>query len=134
MENNYQFRNSLFTLLCKDLTGGTFADNILNNYQYATIGDDPAYFDLGFSDGVDADGNKVDDTTANYVSGYLAVLYLSDLANMRVNGGGVRGEPSRGRGIHRFKREALLRPQPDPRMAARRRYHPGRCHQLCFSK
>ena len=93
-ENNYQFRNSLFALLCKDLTGRTLADNILNNYQNATIGDDPAYFDLGFTNGVDADGNKVDDTTANYVSGYLAVLYLSDLANMRVNGGGSAVSPT----------------------------------------
>ena len=94
MENNYQFRNRLFTLLCKDSTGETSADNILNNYQNATIGDDPAYFDLGFSNGVDADGNKVDGTTANYVSGYLAVLYLSDLANMRVNGGGSAVSPT----------------------------------------
>ena len=95
MENVYQYRNGEFHLLSRDLTGSTPVDNVLDNYLNARYLGTPVYFDLKYCDGVDADGNEVDNSCANYVSGYLAVLYLSDLANMHVSGGGSAVGPTK---------------------------------------
>ena len=87
VENVYQYRKPHFELLTSDSGEGSLAANILNNYQNALYDGKPAHFDLVYSGGADTSGEGVDASTANYVTGYLAILYLSDLAYRTENDG-----------------------------------------------
>ena len=87
MENVYQYRNNLFKALTEDAGTESPVGDILYNYLNATADGKPLYYDLRYSSGFDEENNGVDTTTANYVTGYLAVLYLSDLAYRTENNG-----------------------------------------------
>ena len=86
VENVYQFRYNMFRMLRAERGSETKftdfydADGLLHNYLNATFDKKDLYFDLEFSSGYDADGNQVDTDQCRYVSGYLATLYLSELA------------------------------------------------------
>ena len=86
VENAYQSRYNMFKMLRAEQGSETgFADfydsdGLLHNYLHATLDNNDLYFDLEFSSGHDADGNQVDADQSRYVSGYLAALYLSELA------------------------------------------------------
>ena len=86
VENIYQFRNNLFRMLRAEQGSETTctefydADGLLYNYLNATSDNESLYFDLEYSNGYDENGNEVDTGQCRYVSGYLATLYLSELA------------------------------------------------------
>ena len=88
-ENIYQFRNDIFQILRRkkgadgkygtgELNGAYSVQDIHDNYLYAkyNTGED-VYFDLEIGEFNDEMSSKV---ASRYVSGYLATLYLSDLA------------------------------------------------------
>ncbi|MDO4850879.1 MAG: hypothetical protein Q4A93_03365 [Actinomycetota bacterium] len=86
VENVYQYRRTLFNLLTQavpdpDDPGKTLAAGsaraVLVNYLTATLAGEPVHFML---DAAGDEGSEVDTTARDYVSGYLAVLYLSELA------------------------------------------------------
>ena len=88
VENNYQFRYETFNLLSYAGEGQIsdwYSPEILRNaYTTSVFRVDPnkpehvTYFDLEAGERKDMDPNQVVD--ANYVSGYLACLYLGELA------------------------------------------------------
>lgn len=86
VENVYAFRYNMFKMLrAKEGSETTFndvydVDGLLYNYLNATSDKKDLYFDLEFSGGYDENGNEVDSDQSRYVSGYLATLYLSELA------------------------------------------------------
>lgn len=93
VENNYQYRYNVFQILRRQVdsngyvgTGlleGSFTQElILNNYLNAQKDDGGlAYFALPWSaGGVDKSGKSVDSIASRYASGYLATLYLGELA------------------------------------------------------
>lgn len=88
VENDYSFRHDVFTLFRADpaiaggfdVERGAYGRRLLDNYVNGMSGDVSAYFDLSFSSGYDADGREIDSSNSRYVSGYLAVLYLGELA------------------------------------------------------
>ena len=86
VENVYAFRYNMFKMLrAKEGSETTFNDiydvnSLLYNYLNATSDKKDLYFDLEFSGGYDENGNEVDSDQSRYVSGYLATLYLSELA------------------------------------------------------
>ena len=86
VENVYAFRYNMFKMLrAKEGSETTFndiydVDSLLYNYLNATSDKKDLYFDLEFSGGYDENGNEVDSDQSRYVSGYLATLYLSELA------------------------------------------------------
>ena len=86
VENVYAFRYNMFKMLrAKEGSETTFndiydVDSLLYNYLNATSDKKNLYFDLEFSGGYDENGNEVDSDQSRYVSGYLATLYLSELA------------------------------------------------------
>ena len=86
VENVYAFRYNMFKMLrAKEGSETTFndaydVDGLLYNYLNATSDKKNLYFDLEFSGGYDENGNEVDSDQSRYVSGYLATLYLSELA------------------------------------------------------
>lgn len=90
VENVYQYRLAYFNLLTQAVAGTdgsqtSFAEGsaeaIRTNYRSATLDGKPAHFELRYSYlAEDEDGNTVDGTACNYVSGYLAVLYLGELS------------------------------------------------------
>ncbi len=86
VENVYAFRYNMFKMLrAKEGSETTFndvydVDSLLYNYLNATSDKKDLYFDLEFSGGYDENGNEVDSDQSRYVSGYLAALYLSELA------------------------------------------------------
>ena len=99
VENVYQFRFDLFQVLRRgqDETGAygrgalneTFtAQTILNNYLFAKYNNGTnIWFDIEMSNASkDGNGNPVDTTASRYVTGYLATLYLCDLAAFNVYG------------------------------------------------
>ena len=56
-------------------------ETVLNDYLRAKQTDGSfVYADLGFCTGTDSQNNEVDTDASRYVSGYLATLYLSELA------------------------------------------------------
>ncbi len=98
VENVYQFRYDRFQQLRRlqgdnlmfgtgDLDDRFTSKLILDNYLYAMDKDgQKAYFDLECSGNMrDGDGNELNNVPARYVSGYLATLYLSELAVRHVN-------------------------------------------------
>ena len=92
VENDYQFRYDVFKELRANskVEGGyqsNYTDiNIIENYLNGQFRGKDAYFDISYSRGFDAEGNRVTTDQNRYVTGYLASLYLSDLA-ARKNGG-----------------------------------------------
>ncbi len=89
VENVYQYRRTLFSLLTQavpdpDDPGNTLAAGsaraVLVNYLTATLAGEPVHFMLDATDDGSGSGDEVDTTARDYVSGYLAVLYLSELA------------------------------------------------------
>ncbi|MBR3328079.1 MAG: hypothetical protein IKG22_12235 [Atopobiaceae bacterium] len=98
VENVYQYRYDTFQILrrAKGENGfGTGALNksftardLLNNYlvaKYMSGGD--VDFDIRASDAAtDSKGNPIDSTASQYVTGYLATLYLCNLASIASNG------------------------------------------------
>ena len=103
VENDYAFRHDIFQLLRADpsLEGGydnesgAFGRRLLANYVSGTNDGKDAYFDLGFAGDRDADGNEVDGDNSRYVSGYLAVLYLGELAARQTQGSSVSTDNDR---------------------------------------
>ncbi len=96
VENVYDFRNSMFKMLRAEQGSDTKftdyynADGLLYNYLNATSDKKSLYFDLEFSDGYDENGNVVDTDQSRYVSGYLATLYLSELAAKKTMGSAIK--------------------------------------------
>lgn len=90
VENDYQLRKKMFDGLRTDDNGkkqdSYTADVLVNRYAYGMKGSDPVYYDLSYSTGIDEEGMSVDNTAPAYVSGYLATLYLADLACIRNTG------------------------------------------------
>lgn len=93
VENVYQFRYDTFQILRrtqgndgKNGTGTyspTFTNQLLITNYYDGYYDNGnfAYFDLGFCyGGKNGDGQTIDTNASRYVTGYLATLYLSELA------------------------------------------------------
>ena len=86
VENIYAFRYNMFKMLRAERGSETTftefydADGLLHNYLNATSDEKDLFFDLGFSDGYDENGNAVDTDQSRYVSGYIATMYLSELA------------------------------------------------------
>jgi hypothetical protein len=88
VENDYAFRNDVFKVFRADPSieggfdnaAGACRRRLLENYVNGKFGDEEAYFDLTFAEGYDGDGNEVKTSNSRYVSGYLAVLYLGELA------------------------------------------------------
>ena len=86
VENVYSFRYDMFRMLrAEEGSETTFTDfysaeGLLYNYLNATSDNKDLYFDLEYSGGYDENGNEVNTDQCRYVSGYLATLYLSELA------------------------------------------------------
>ena len=89
VENVYQYRYDYFALLRSDPdSDGTSAlldaytqDGVFQNFVQGTENGTPVAYGLMFADGAqDAEGHELSTTPSRYVSGYLAVLYLGELA------------------------------------------------------
>ncbi|MDO4537856.1 MAG: hypothetical protein Q4B54_06800, partial [Coriobacteriales bacterium] len=91
VENTYQYRKTTFDVLTAAATipgtGTSFAANskeaIFYNYLTGTYSDGTTVgFHLQFSlgGGQDANGNNISPATSRYVSGYLATMYLGNMA------------------------------------------------------
>ncbi len=86
VENVYTFRYDTFKMLRAEQGSETAftdfytADGLLYNYLNATSDNKDLYFDLEYSSGYDENGNEVNANQSRYVSGYIATLYLSELA------------------------------------------------------
>ena len=88
VENVYQFRDKGFAQLCAaKVADEPIARAILYNYlnDLDSTGE-RMYFDLMYSEGYDGDAEVSNENSA-YVCGYLATLYLSDLAQQKYLGG-----------------------------------------------
>lgn len=95
VEHVWQYRYTSFDVLRtgsvdSDSTEDFSADKILESYMTAKDkeGNDLA-FALNNAGGYDADGNKVDVTASRYTSGYLASVYLGELAARKTTGSSV---------------------------------------------
>lgn len=81
VENVYQFRHSLFKMFRAAPQSDSVFENtyttqgILNNYLNAKQGGQYVYFELPY-----AQSTEVDTTASRYVTGYLATVFLSQLA------------------------------------------------------
>ena len=86
VENIYASRYNMFKMLRAErgseavFTEFYDVDGLLYNYLNATSDEKDLFFDLGFSGGYDENGNAVDTDQSRYVSGYIATMYLSELA------------------------------------------------------
>ena len=87
VENVYDFRNDLFKTFRQDPNNYKKSydryteETVLNDYLRSKNTDGSfVYADLGFCTGTDSQNNEVDTEASRYVSGYLATLYLSELA------------------------------------------------------
>ena len=95
VENDYQYRYDSFKKLRGSTDGGSgYADfydmeHLVYNYLNAKSNGKDMYYELGFSVGYDASGATVDDEQSRYVSGYLATLYLAELAARKTTGSAV---------------------------------------------
>ena len=95
VENSYQSRYNMFKMLRAEQGSETQftdfydADGLLYNYLHATLDNEDLYFDLEYSRGYDGNGNRVDADQSRYVSGYLAALYLSELAAEKDGGSAI---------------------------------------------
>ncbi len=95
MENVYAFRYNYFKALrTKDGSLLDVVDNATLTANYANgrlSNDKPAFFPLVYADGAIVqlanETIEVNTTCSRYVSGYLATLYLSDLAYQRISAG-----------------------------------------------
>ncbi len=95
VENVYQYRHSYFDALRtgsmdSDSTEIYSTERILESYLNATDkdGKDLA-FALTNASGYDAAGNEIDVTSSRYVSGYLATVYLGELAARHISGSSI---------------------------------------------
>ena len=88
VENVFQFRIELFDMLRIDpknpnaklntYTAESIYNTYMSLYKYK---DEKQYFDLSFCNGgVDTEGNQISNVASAYVSGYLATLFLGELA------------------------------------------------------
>lgn len=93
VENVYQFRYDTFQILRRTQGSdgkngtGTYSPTFTNQLLITNYNDgyydngNFAYFDLGFCyGGKNGDGQTIDTNASRYVTGYLATLYLSELA------------------------------------------------------
>ncbi|MBR2683632.1 MAG: hypothetical protein IKE22_10260 [Atopobiaceae bacterium] len=91
VENVYQFRYDDFTLLRADSSQpsgydpahGAFTRRLLENYINGEKDGKPLYYDLRFARGYDDDNNPLssdDVVNSRYLSGYLASLFLGEMA------------------------------------------------------
>ena len=89
VENTYQFRIDLFDALRMGSDGkikDSFNTSMLvENYLNGKYDGKPAYFDLE-NCSASKETNGVGNAASAYVSGYLATLYLADLANIKNTG------------------------------------------------
>ena len=90
-ENVYEFRHDSFNYYRAKENGEYFDEYttqaLVDNYLGGKDSDGEfCYFDLEYKDAEKDDkGKTIDTTNCNYVSGYLASLYLSELAYERIN-------------------------------------------------
>lgn len=83
VENTYQYRRSYFELLAgaSQSYAAYTPEAIVQNYLTRIPSDKVAYFLLeASSPDATANGESIDPSVSQYVSGYLAVLYLGELA------------------------------------------------------
>ncbi len=89
VENTYQYRADLFDALRMGSDGkikDSFNTSMLvENYLNGKYDGKPAYFDLE-NCSASKEANGVGNAASAYVSGYLATLYLADLANIKNTG------------------------------------------------
>lgn len=92
VENDYQFRYDVFKELRanSNVEGGYQSSytetNTVENYLNGKVDGKDAYFDISYSRGFDDEGNRVATDQNRYVTGYLASLYLSELAARKNDG------------------------------------------------
>ncbi len=94
VENTYEFRYDSFTAYrqlenSKEYYDKYSQDSILNNY---VTNSNKAYLNLSFTSGYDEGNKEIDDSNSNYVTGYLASLYLADLAYKASTGAKKTGD------------------------------------------
>lgn len=95
VENAYQYHYDSFELLRRANYGlgkpnrDYDANTLFNNYTYGMKDKNTfAYFDLEYHNTyTDEAGNNINTNNSRYTSGYLATLYLSDLAARYINDG-----------------------------------------------
>ncbi|MBQ9004618.1 MAG: hypothetical protein IJ087_22510, partial [Eggerthellaceae bacterium] len=93
-ENVFQFRTDFFDAF-RAKKGESLVYNaafdkttLLHNYlNYKDLGGDSIYASLEYATGTDENGDKVDSDCSRYVTGYLASLYLSELASRQSSAG-----------------------------------------------
>ena len=93
VENVYSFRKDSFDALYAATGDYDRGSNlaILSNYLNGTVDGAPAYFGLLNSyGGKNDDGSEISTSNSRYVTGYLAVLYLGELAARRSTGSSVK--------------------------------------------
>ncbi|MBR3318015.1 MAG: hypothetical protein IKG21_09400, partial [Atopobiaceae bacterium] len=91
VENAYQIRGIHFNYLRADSEGNlrnTFEPSLLvENYLNGKGVDEKAYYDLMYCDGgQEDDGTEIKNYASAYAMGYLAVVYLADLASVKNTG------------------------------------------------
>jgi len=95
VENTYQSRHDMFKMLRSEQGSETTftdfytAEGLLYNYLNAAQDDESLFFDLAYSSGYDEDGSEVNADQSRYVSGYLATMYLSELAAKKSGGSAI---------------------------------------------
>ena len=82
VENGYKYWYDTFTAYrqqenSKEYYDKYSQDSILNNY---VTNSNKTYLNLDYTDGYDENNNQIDAKYCNYATGYLASLYLADLA------------------------------------------------------
>ena len=91
-ENIYEFRIGSFKDYRYNQKDGYYdkytAENVANSYTYGNDSSGKfAYYDLIYKDGgEDSAGDPIDTVNCCYVSGYLATLFLSELAYQKKTG------------------------------------------------
>ena len=95
VENNLQFRKDNFHDLRATKEGGTYYNeytnqNVLDNYLSGKAADGSwNYFDLEYQEGIKENGKDIEPTVCRYFTGYLATIYLSEIAYQAITGTSV---------------------------------------------
>ncbi len=94
VENVYEFRYDSFTAYRQQADSKEFydkytKDSILNNY---VSNSNKTYLNLRYTYGYDENDKEIEAANANYVTGYLASLYLADLAYKAHSGAKKTGD------------------------------------------
>ena len=94
VENVFQYRLETFKVLMQENERGAACSKAAIHWNYFTgkLKDDFLYFPLSYADHdgeKDPDGDIIDADASRYVTGYLAVLYLGELAARKDSGIGT---------------------------------------------